>query len=642
MAGESLEGSVASDEDPDDDDSLLNFQPFSQSSAELSQQSDPPEESKVDEGQSDNSSEIEKKAAKKANSAQIPENIKSVSQLFWRRVTTSKAKGKKKHTYFMPCRAVFNDEIIGMETELNGWDPSTASTKKVVRYVEYPYEGETECVVPTVLVPYNGDEGSTEQVWSTHHISSYIEHLERDFDGYSQCDIRTVILYLDRILEHAREAEKAQSEAVNEGNEDVSGQASKGSESDGKVSQNDVFDIGLDDDRKTNAVYVDEGVDLGDSSDDDRDDQAPGHKTELIRAGDVITYDSVIYVKGDQRGKKVATILSVDPKRDPVLILGNGDYLSKDTEVKRLQIMWRNKLKIHPDGKYNRLSSFKLSKSCSKEGRGNASDAGIQAEAARLREITERNKAEFLKKAEEIGFAPKDILHSTRKVRAQEKGSRTGKASSPNKHGSKAGGKANAASKVGKQTGKSSTSQTSKKNASKKGHSSDSPNKASPSQGKKKPRTPTSSSKVGKQTDSSKQTPARAGHTPNLTSTPQKKRGPTISDLQTPKTSGSKRTVEDGFPEDFEVTRSGRKRRMATPHMSERQKDLALKVKEALCKKWGETKLLDEVIKSLSGEVDVPSDRLEYFLKGDPKCLIRQDAHKEIEIALRRWLENKQ
>ena len=62
-------------------------------------------------------------------------------------------------------------------------------------------------------------------------------------------------------------------------------------------------------------------------------------KKEKIRPGDILSYESPIFFSGDKRGKRKATVLSVDPHRDPVLTLDNGEVLSTDVQVRRDQTL---------------------------------------------------------------------------------------------------------------------------------------------------------------------------------------------------------------------------------------------------------------------------------------------------------------
>lgn len=74
----------------------------------------------------------------------------------------------------------------------------------------------------------------------------------------------------------------------------------------------------------------------------DADDPVPSsgaRKNEPIRPGDVILYFDPIFPAGDKRGRREATVISVDPRRKPVLVLSNSAVLQDSTQVCRTKIM---------------------------------------------------------------------------------------------------------------------------------------------------------------------------------------------------------------------------------------------------------------------------------------------------------------
>ncbi|KAK1746425.1 hypothetical protein QTG54_003032 [Skeletonema marinoi] len=68
---------------------------------------------------------------------------------------------------------------------------------------------------------------------------------------------------------------------------------------------------------------------------------------EPIRVGDVVQYYSPIHVAGDPRGLRRATVLAIDPKKDNPLVLDNAEYISSDTNVKRIKVMSGGELVDH-------------------------------------------------------------------------------------------------------------------------------------------------------------------------------------------------------------------------------------------------------------------------------------------------------
>lgn len=147
----------------------------------------------------------------------------------------------------------------------------------------------------------------------------------------------------------------------------------------------------------------------------DPDDFGPDEEqsNEPIRPGDVIEYYSPIFVAGDARGLRQATVLAVDPNDDSPLALSNGDVLPNNTKAKRIKAMCDGELLDHP-GIYRPIYKFKLTK------RGKASAAtGIAMEAARFGRIMQKNISKMKKKAEADGFAPMDMLVNIKGVNSR-------------------------------------------------------------------------------------------------------------------------------------------------------------------------------------------------------------------------------
>lgn len=129
-----------------------------------------------------------------------------------------------------------------------------------------------------------------------------------------------------------------------------------------------------------------------------------GISNEPIRPGDVIEYYSPIYVAGDPRGLRRATVLSIDPKDSMPLVLSNGEGLPSTVKVKRVKVMSGDDLLDHP-GIFRLICMFKLRKL----GSATAAD-GIAMETARFGSIMKKNVSKMRQKAEGDGFAPMDML----------------------------------------------------------------------------------------------------------------------------------------------------------------------------------------------------------------------------------------
>jgi hypothetical protein len=150
---------------------------------------------------------------------------------------------------------------------------------------------------------------------------------------------------------------------------------------------------------------------LPDDEDDWGEDPALSEKrTEPLRPGDVVTYRALIFVAGDDRGKRTATVLNTDPDRLPMITLSNGDILPNDHEVKRIEVLENGKLVPHPYGYYRPIESFRITKA----GSGGIG-AGAKHEARRVGRIIDKNLHKLQKKAEADNFAPMDIFNFRRK-----------------------------------------------------------------------------------------------------------------------------------------------------------------------------------------------------------------------------------
>ena len=130
---------------------------------------------------------------------------------------------------------------------------------------------------------------------------------------------------------------------------------------------------------------------------------------EPIRPGDVIEYSSFLFVAGDKRGHREATVISVDPNREPVLVLDNGEVLPSDSTIRRTKVLLGGKLRAH-SGVSRPIQNFVLEKAVM-EGRSDKISAGFAKEANRVGGIIRRNMTKFQEKAQAEGFAPMDMMN---------------------------------------------------------------------------------------------------------------------------------------------------------------------------------------------------------------------------------------
>ncbi|EJK72215.1 hypothetical protein THAOC_06270, partial [Thalassiosira oceanica] len=158
-------------------------------------------------------------------------------------------------------------------------------------------------------------------------------------------------------------------------------------------------------------------------------DAANGYveSNEPLRPGDVIQYYSGIYVAGDPRGLRQATVMAIkNPEEDFPLVLDNGECVPNTTMVKRIKEMSDGELIDHP-GIYRSIKKFRMKKD------GAVTAAGVVAkEAERFGRIMGRNMAKLKNKAEADGFAPMDMIVHVKETKkgANTKNSRQNESSS--------------------------------------------------------------------------------------------------------------------------------------------------------------------------------------------------------------------
>jgi len=340
-------------------------------------------------------------AQRKASNALLPRDISAPSQLFWHRTTV---KGVKK--YYPCCRSTNTDIASGLKLpKRETWD---TTNKTFIHYVKSAClaMGEYNVVPTSTLVPFHGNKGATGSgdavgQWCPQLCSAYETQMKKELKkaGENELDIdvsvRSHMIFLDKILENAKVLEEQKTKLAT-------------------AKQKKICKI-----RPVNAMSV-SSVDKmllarsasdteESSSDDDGTDGVCERKTELIRPGDVIEYTDTMAVQGDKHYRKTSKILSVDPRRTPVLVLESGDILPQETLVKRIKKIYRGNLEDCDKARYKPINYFKLSKASLVGSEGIA--AGIKKEAERVGGIISRNMAELQEKAQADGYAPMDLMN---------------------------------------------------------------------------------------------------------------------------------------------------------------------------------------------------------------------------------------
>ena len=136
---------------------------------------------------------------------------------------------------------------------------------------------------------------------------------------------------------------------------------------------------------------------------------------EPIRRGDLIEYYSPIYVAGDARGLRQATVLAVDPKNEMPLVLSNGENIPNNTKLKRIKIMLETGDLVDHPGIFRPMHRFRLTK----QGSATAAD-GIVIEASRFGRIMHKHISKLKEKAVADGFAPMDVIVNINGAKAQQ------------------------------------------------------------------------------------------------------------------------------------------------------------------------------------------------------------------------------
>lgn len=383
---------VESSDDDEEFEELLSFQPFSQEPIDVDKEKRgdggqrTPKVDEVDE------EALQAEAAGAAELVFIPPSITAPSQLVWQK----KVKGKK--IVYMPCRVCPPDEAVGLD--LPRWN---GMEKVLVQYIEYPLFTSYNIVQRKALIPYHGEteedsvDCDNEKKWCKKLCSLYMKQRRRQ--KRKPVQIRSEMLFLERVLRHAQKTQHESETALLDNVENhVALGAVDGNDTNEETHQSSSSENCVDSDCDCETSHF---VALNRSGFE--------RKTEPIRPGDVVSYASHIF------GPRIASVLSVNPNRNPVLVLDNAEHLPRDAQVKRVKIMYRGKLRDY-NGVYRPLDRYVLRKDIPHNTKGVAGvAAGMMKEVQRVGEILEKNVSQFRSTVEsDCGFAPLDVLHKIR------------------------------------------------------------------------------------------------------------------------------------------------------------------------------------------------------------------------------------
>eukprot|EP00804_Cyclotella_cryptica_P029841 CCRYP_010751-RA/>CCRYP_010751-RA protein AED:0.07 eAED:0.06 QI:553/0/0.5/1/1/1/2/0/709 len=366
---------------------------------------------------------VSKNSAKaNAHREKFPEQITSPSQLKWHRTRRRRNNNSQNIVTLRPCRILSPEEAHRAKRKYN----LVASTgHSLVQFLVYPNttRGAYDSVVDDSLFPFYA---RGEWTLDEDSLGQYAQQQQKKMNNRDAVEAER--LFLIRLFEHAVRVEKESEERAQKELEDYhhsndsveetphvlksprNGAKSKDTsedEDDVLESPRPLFEFEEDtakeciDDEFLDAPYT-QAINF----DPDINNLDDGISNEPIRPGDVIEYYSPIFVVGDKRGLRQATVLYVDPKADVILRLSNGECLPEDTRVKRIKVIDGNDLVDHP-GIYRPIETFKL---VAGKAKGYNTGDGIMNEAARFGDIFRKNMNKMKASAEAEGFAPMDMV----------------------------------------------------------------------------------------------------------------------------------------------------------------------------------------------------------------------------------------
>lgn len=292
---------------------------------------------------------------------------------------------------FFPCRTC--DPSEGKGLNLKPWDLDTETL--VQRIDPKMLMGDRQVAKNQRLIPYHNNADNTCEVNNNERQDSIsltwcpvlCPLYEKQF-ALSNMERRALRKYLQRILDHAiLQQQKLEEQKVMWQQEQLS----------------------LEEEEKvTPTIQNEEELEVPYTQNWGNEETAhrisSSEPKEPLRPGDVISYQSHVYVAGDKRGLRVATVIQVRPKEDPILCLDNNEYLLPTTYIKRIRVMKRGSLEEHPQGLYREVQEFKLSKAGPLPGHHKST------EAQRLERCVKNFQDQYIQLAEEHGM-PVDLLN---------------------------------------------------------------------------------------------------------------------------------------------------------------------------------------------------------------------------------------
>jgi len=356
------------------------------------------------------SRDIVKLAETEVNRVTIPEDITSVSQLQWYRIRLLQTEERTRET-LKPCRILSPGDAIKQKRKMSNDKSGMNEKTTMIQYLTFPEvdKGLYKCVADSSLVPFGYP--SRDGLSTTFNDDYLQRYLQQEGKTTTASKLEGSRLFLKKVFEHARDTEKTSRDQANkdlndyydDSSDDDDGSARKVLDS--KRVQFEVEENTEDDEADDNEMDdLDVPYTQAITFDPDDFGTVEQKSNEPIRPGDVVEYYTPIFVAGDPRGLRQATVLAVDPKEEMPLTLSNAEGIPNSTKVKRIKVMLEGDLVDHP-GIYRSIYRFKLVK----KGSATAADA-IAMEASRFGRIMHKNMSKLKEKAQADGFAPMDLL----------------------------------------------------------------------------------------------------------------------------------------------------------------------------------------------------------------------------------------
>ncbi|KAL7548255.1 hypothetical protein ACHAWF_011543 [Thalassiosira exigua] len=275
--------------------------------------------------------------------------IGAPDKLFWLERTKKRAK------VLCPVRIVPRDETCGLALR----EPNDKEV--VIEFIQLNgADGDKVDVVSRRgLSSYHG--GGDDSRWCRTKFEQYSKQLKRTKRPNQTLDLKAEEIFLELVLQKSME--------------------------EGKVEQ----ELSQMDEALPGEIFKVESVDRHVESEEEEDEPEVrgarnaskySDKKETLRVGDKIEYYSQMSVTGDKRGKRVSTILSIDPKSDHMITIDDMTQLDSEHSVKRIKRKERGKLVDHP-GRWLHISDYVLKK----EGPPDAYSKWLAGEMARMGKI---------------------------------------------------------------------------------------------------------------------------------------------------------------------------------------------------------------------------------------------------------------